>query len=483
LNTNDKLIVTSGQQFSNTGTTVSGNISFQRAVTNAAGWRLLSSPVSTTYADIVAEGWTQGSTGADVTNGTANVRTYSTAGGFANVADLGATATAGQGFLYYHFNDDNYDTTPNAVATTLSVTGSENASGTTFTPTWASGTQYAVAGNPFATTIDWDLVSKGAGVSATAWVYDRNISNYISWNGTTGDLANGLIAPFQGFWFEYTSASSTLTFETNDKSTGGTFYRKEVNPYVVALEGASGEFKSAAYIEFEESGEFGKGPKDALAFVSLSPEHLTLSTVSDGKSYSINHLPILRDELALPLDLQFTQGGMVDLSVKQLNLPTGWSASLHDAQTGQSYELTSDFSMDVATAALKAAPSDPLDLDGNPVMLAAATSPRFTLIIDPASSTSVDRGPETVGRMELEQNYPNPFNPTTVIGFQLSVAGQATLKVYDVLGREVAVLVNGPMSAGAHSVTFDASNLTSGVYMYKLEAGGMSMTKRMTLVK
>jgi hypothetical protein len=70
-----------------------------------------------------------------------------------------------------------------------------------------------------------------------------------------------------------------------------------------------------------------------------------------------------------------------------------------------------------------------------------------------------------------------------VIGFQLSVAGQATLKVYDVLGREVATLVNGTMAAGSHSVTFDASNLTSGVYMYKLEAGGMTMTKRMTLVK
>lgn len=85
--------------------------------------------------------------------------------------------------------------------------------------------------------------------------------------------------------------------------------------------------------------------------------------------------------------------------------------------------------------------------------------------------------------MELEQNYPNPFNPSTVVGFRLSVAGNAKLTVYDVLGREVAVLVDGPMSAGAHSVTFDASNLTSGVYLYKLEAGGMTQVRRMSLVK
>jgi hypothetical protein len=57
------------------------------------------------------------------------------------------------------------------------------------------------------------------------------------------------------------------------------------------------------------------------------------------------------------------------------------------------------------------------------------------------------------------------------------------LTVYDLLGREVATLVNGTLPAGAHSATFDATNLTSGVYLYKLEAGGHSMTRRMTLIK
>jgi hypothetical protein len=85
--------------------------------------------------------------------------------------------------------------------------------------------------------------------------------------------------------------------------------------------------------------------------------------------------------------------------------------------------------------------------------------------------------------MELEQNYPNPFNPSTQIRFTLDAGRQTRLAIYDVLGREVAVLIDGQLAAGSHSVTFDASNLTSGVYLYKLEAGGMSQTKRMTLVK
>jgi hypothetical protein len=83
----------------------------------------------------------------------------------------------------------------------------------------------------------------------------------------------------------------------------------------------------------------------------------------------------------------------------------------------------------------------------------------------------------------LSQNYPNPFNPSTVIRFSLPSSHVTRLTVYDVLGREVAVLVDGVLAQGSHSVNFDASAFTSGVYLYKLEAGGMVLTKRMTLIK
>lgn len=84
----------------------------------------------------------------------------------------------------------------------------------------------------------------------------------------------------------------------------------------------------------------------------------------------------------------------------------------------------------------------------------------------------------------LDGNYPNPFNPTTVIRYQLSVAGDTRLSVYDILGREVAVLVNQERAAGRYEVTFDASGLSSGVYLYRLQSGGhVVSTRRMTLVK
>jgi hypothetical protein len=83
----------------------------------------------------------------------------------------------------------------------------------------------------------------------------------------------------------------------------------------------------------------------------------------------------------------------------------------------------------------------------------------------------------------LDQNYPNPFNPSTNINYSLQEAGHVTLKVYDMTGREIATLVNGRVNAGAHTVTFNASNLSSGVYIYALEANGVRLTNRMTLIK
>jgi len=83
----------------------------------------------------------------------------------------------------------------------------------------------------------------------------------------------------------------------------------------------------------------------------------------------------------------------------------------------------------------------------------------------------------------LYQNYPNPFNPTTTIRFSLPQRSYGTLKVFDVLGREVATLVNGELNAGEHSVVFNAKNLPSSVYFYRLQAGNFVEQKKMVVVK
>ncbi|MEO8665784.1 MAG: T9SS type A sorting domain-containing protein, partial [Ignavibacteria bacterium] len=95
---------------------------------------------------------------------------------------------------------------------------------------------------------------------------------------------------------------------------------------------------------------------------------------------------------------------------------------------------------------------------------------------------------ETAEDFYLSQNYPNPFNPVTVIKYNMPVSGNVTLKIYDMVGREIRTLVNGFAQSGTYSVNFNGSDLSSGVYFYKLETestGGKNflMTKKMILIK
>jgi len=83
----------------------------------------------------------------------------------------------------------------------------------------------------------------------------------------------------------------------------------------------------------------------------------------------------------------------------------------------------------------------------------------------------------------LEQNYPNPFNPTTKISWQVPVGSKQTLKVYDLLGNEVATLVNEEKQPGIYEVEFDGTGLPSGVYFYQIRAGSFIETKKMVLIK
>ena len=84
----------------------------------------------------------------------------------------------------------------------------------------------------------------------------------------------------------------------------------------------------------------------------------------------------------------------------------------------------------------------------------------------------------------MNQNYPNPFNPSTTISFNLPTSMEISLKVYDLLGREVATLINNEQyTAGLNNVTFDASNLASGMYIYELTSANLSITKKMSLIK
>lgn len=132
-------------------------------------------------------------------------------------------------------------------------------------------------------------------------------------------------------------------------------------------------------------------------------------------------------------------------------------------------------------------PNNPVDFAGNPRVFDGETDiidmGAYEFQGEPDVSVSID-GSETLPKqITLSQNYPNPFNPSTNIQFELPQAGTVQLEVYDMVGRRVATLINEQVTAGSHTITFYASSLSSGVYTYRLRAGGQIFTRQLTLIK
>ena len=130
------------------------------------------------------------------------------------------------------------------------------------------------------------------------------------------------------------------------------------------------------------------------------------------------------------------------------------------------------------------------ETSGAVLMLKDVGSDDYDYTIDPVSNQlflncqngANPQGSEP-GEITLQQNSPNPFNPVTTISFELRTASQVSLKVYNAAGRLVSTLVNSWQNAGSHEVLFDGSTFASGVYLYRLEAGGIVQTQRMVLTK
>ncbi len=112
----------------------------------------------------------------------------------------------------------------------------------------------------------------------------------------------------------------------------------------------------------------------------------------------------------------------------------------------------------------------------------------FNLMEFELTAVGVDDENEASFSFNLEQNFPNPFNPSTIINYSIptnrkSEMANTTLKIYDILGSEVATLVNEEQTPGNYHIEFDASNLSSGLYFYKLQSGEFSQSKKMILLR
>ena len=218
--------------------------------------------------------------------------------------------------------------------------------------------------------------------------------------------------------------------------------------------------------------------------------------------------PVGEDLLALPLDIRAAgMDGTLTLRWRGMDaFPDSRRITLEDHVTGTLVDLRTavayDFELDdreLDDRELDDRGLDDRGLEGGELadggldngafaggVDTAGTNPRFTLHVSRDSETgsgSTEPPAELPKELTLAQNYPNPFNPSTVISYALPEQAQVRLTVYDMLGRTVGVLVDEQQAPGRYDVTWDASNHSSGVYIYRIDAGGLSITRKMTLVR
>jgi hypothetical protein len=453
---------------------------FTTSIAATPGWRLLSSPAPTTYADFLEEAWTSGSLNADVRNGQANVYTYEDSLLIA-LFDMNFSINPGTGFAYNHLNDDDFDQTPNTQPTVFSISGFEHAS--PVSPRLSAGNnRYTLLGNPFDAALNWNAVSAtAAGLTKTAYTWDPETNRYRTWNGEIGSLENGIIAPFTGFWVQNDAASTQRNIAFT-KSATGSFQppAKQNAPVYFELEASLGNNASSTFVQFSADGRLTRDDRDAVKLQPFSLSFAALFTLPEAQAaLDINHLPLISEITEIPLAFEATQNGQVQLALKTSMLPPEWTISIRDTKTGTVHPMEAGgrftFDYDNAITGLG-------ENTLNTIELQPSADPRFVLTVNPGVNTANETA-KLPTAVALSQNFPNPFNPTTQIAFALPSASHVKLTVFDLTGRAVSVLFDGNKPAGFHQLPWDASRQASGVYFLRMETAGKVLTRKMTLLK
>ena len=492
----------------------------------AEGWRMLAVPEATTVEGFLGGLWTQGYTGADDPAGDCTVFVFDeTAGTFDGGWACATAATdplaPGDGVMAFVFEDDDPATpeVDGGFPKTLPLPGAVveppfSAFGLTYTdgpstPAYSEG--WSLVGNPLRTAFDWDAVTISGGLTQAVYVYDPAYlgGDYRTWTrGTGGDLADGIVPAFQGFFVKAVADAPALTVPESAIATDpGVYGRTAAAPDPLRLELAvvEGEAERPVSVAFVAPAEGAALGLDALDAVRLTPTawpRAVLSTESaDGAPLALNAVPADAAgvvELPLAVAAEGFEPGPLTLSLSWTGaLPDGWAAVLLDRQSGAATPLSPggryDFALDVAEAggATRTARPGALGLAGPASRPAAeartagttagTTSDRFALRLGPAGAVSTDdAAPAAFG---LDAPVPNPSPGPVRLRYALAEAGPARLAVYDAIGREVALLATGPRGAGTHEATLDAAALSPGVYVVRLSGPSGTAVRTLTVVR
>jgi len=486
-------------------------------LTEGESFRMLSSPVqNTSYRELLGDLWIQGDNVTNTDSGDPNDLQPGTPNGISNIYtwNLGLDNTnpwnstlnvatnipAGEGFLFTVFEDDDFSGTIEAgeqFPKTLTVTGSEP------TPPIINdggGDEegWLLLGNPFKEPIDISQIFFNASnTGSVVYVWDRgtNTEPAKGYRASTvapgdptflGEIDNGVIMPFQGFFIQRLNNTSAAEVDFTDRdglttTTQGTFYRKDhenqINN-VVRLEVSGESLSNYLWLTFSDYSTMERQPNDALELTPLTDRYTLMSTKkSDGVLLTIGQFPVPDENFEIPVSIESTDPGIYTVKATDFNLSLPYDLYFIDTEEERSIRMDKNFSYDFyVNQAAKSTPASPEMRV--PKVAKSQFADRFLIATQPKEFRS-----ELPSEVALNQNYPNPFNPTTQITYQLPQQSDVRLQVFDMTGKQVATLVNESMNAGTHTVNFDASELSSGVYLYKLQAETTVLSRKLTLIK
>ena len=475
----------------------------------AAGWRMLSSPQDTTLAAFLGGLWTQGFPGSDNPGGACTVFVYdeaaaSFADGWTCLPDGTQTTPAGTGFMAYVYDDDDpgqpgvQNPFPKTLTTAAPVVPPLSFDfGVRFAddarPFGQKG--WNLLGNPVGAALAWAAVDRTA-VRPTVYVYDPDFfgGDYrtatVEGGVTYGDLAGGLIPPFQGFFVHALGADPTLRAARGAFGQPRDVLGRQATPAVVRLSVSEGaDERSAAYVALADGAALGPDAADALRLAPTAWPRAALFTTALGADDPLvaNALPAdLGGQAAVEVPLGVDVAGFdgpvaLALAASVEGLPDGWTLTLLDRQTGAEaalgagarYTFTAEGAADGAAARRGDA--------ARPEALAPSDT-RFALRISTGAAVAAGGG---AARAETALDWiaPNPTAGRATVAWSLAEPGPARLTVVDLLGRELAVLADGPHAAGPHRAELPSGRLTPGVYVVRLVAGPTAAAARLTILR
>lgn len=463
--------------------------------------------------------WTQGFSGAETSNGQANVQIWNVnenddplSSNFVGISNLNNSIGFGEAFTMFVFSEQ-----LNGTATNVTATGFPKYPLFRGTP-FNQNADIEATTNP--TIDDWNFFANSYLVPVNAGgIVTSDVSNVVyKWdpganthraasivgngNGNTAGFFSH-IAPFQGVLMQTSGSNPQITIPSGaqapdnpnnqgNHSSAGDLLVKSFSMEVAVPESP---FRSSAYVSFSEEHmdeAFRLMPQGGYAFVELALEG-TGSSMMQSRHFQGD----LNDVVEIPLTMNYFEAVDNDWENKSQTVSLSWSNldefnaewefTLLDTETGIATNLREVSSIEIQLEGDSDKKIEDMDAySPTDIVVRSADKnleSRFVLQIEPGTLTSTPGNNNLPEQISLNQNYPNPFNPTTNIEYSLNEASDVTLEVYNMTSQRVAVLENGTQSAGTHTVSFDASSLSSGVYMYRLQAGNTVLTRKMTLIK